>query len=142
MAFAAVTGSFSLSSCFLGGVAAFLIIGTDIAYALQDYEFDCKNQLFSVPSQFGIKKSIQISMWTHFLSLLALLGVGLSAHLPMLYYFLLPVAALIFIFFHLFLRKPRNEFINLEASFFYCNVAISFSVLIFIALSLVWRALL
>lgn len=141
-AFAALTGTFSASVFFLGAVAAFLIIGNDIAYAIQDYEFDCKNGLCSIPSKFGIQRSMTLSALCHGLCILLLIGVGLSAHFSAVFYFVVPLESLIFFFFHRALRKNFTALYKIERHFFYSNVAVSFSTLFLIIASRPWHVML
>lgn len=130
MAYTALTGSFSLSTLFLGGAAGALIVGNDIMYAIQDYAYDCKEGLFSIPARYGIEKSSHISLLIHALCPLMLLGVGLSGHFPSLYFSVVPVVALILFYFH-YKLKGKTE---VNRHFFVCNVAVSFSTLLFIGI--------
>jgi 4-hydroxybenzoate polyprenyltransferase len=141
MAYAALMCSCPLPPIFLGGAACLLIAGSDIIYAIQDYEFDCTHHLFSIPAKFGIEKSLVVAASLHFLSLLMLLGVGVSAHLSLFYYFVLPAAFLIYLYFHLFLHKHKGSIKKVERAFFLCNVTISFSTLFFVGASCLWRVL-
>jgi 4-hydroxybenzoate polyprenyltransferase len=141
MACTAIQGTISLPSLFLGGVAGLSIAGTDIAYAIQDYAFDRANGLFSIPAVFGIEKGLFISSCFHFFCLLMLLCVGLSAHLSFLYFLVLPVVGGIYAYFHSYLHLHKKDFKRIEATFYLCTVAVSFSVLFFIGVDAVWRVL-
>lgn len=50
----------------------FWISGFDILYALQDYESDVKNKIFSIPSYFGKKRAILISFMSFILAIFIL----------------------------------------------------------------------
>ena len=50
----------------------FWISGFDILYALQDYESDVKNKIFSIPSYFGKKRAILISFISFILAIFIL----------------------------------------------------------------------
>ena len=50
----------------------FWISGFDILYALQDYESDVKNKIFSIPSYFGKKRAILISFLSFILAIFIL----------------------------------------------------------------------
>lgn len=139
MAYAAITGHFSWAAVFLGGVASSLIIGTDIVYAVQDYDYDCKHGLFSIPSRLGLQKSFVIASFMHFICLLFLGAVGFTLSLPFYYYFIIPLVGLNFFYFHLKMRmhiERHGSLKAVESSFFFCNVAASFSSLLFVTLSL------
>lgn len=142
MTFAALTGTLSVTIFFLGGAAACLIIGNDIAYAIQDYEFDCQNALFSIPSKFGIQKSLDFSVFSQVLCTVMLLGVGLSEHLPPIYYLVLLIVGGLFLLFQRSLRKHLPTFHKIETLFFYCNVGVSFSTLLCVLLSKLWHVML
>ena len=134
MAYTAVGNSISPAAICLGGAAACLIIGTDIAYAIQDYEFDSKYALFSFPSRLGIKNSLIISGAIHLICLFFLIATGLLAHLSLLYYGIIPTNGVVFFYFHFMLwkeLKKNGHFREIETIFFVCNVIISCSVLFF-----------
>lgn len=52
------------------------VAGFDILYACQDLEFDRENGLFSVPSKFGISRSLKIAALMHICSVVALFWFG------------------------------------------------------------------
>jgi 4-hydroxybenzoate polyprenyltransferase len=141
MAYTALTGSCAYAALFLGGAALFSIAGNDIIYAIQDYEFDRANHLYSIPSRFGVNKALLLAALLHFVCLLMLLLVGLCAKLPLFYYALLPVAMAIFLYFHKMLHQKKGALKAVEPLFFFCNVAISFATLLFITSSSLWRVI-
>ena len=51
----------------LGLAVLFWVAGFDIFYACQDFEFDRKARLNSVPARFGIAASLRIALISHFL---------------------------------------------------------------------------
>ena len=67
-AFLAVTGEFSPLPLFFSFAVVFWVSGFDIIYALQDEEFDQKNELYSIPSWLGKKRALHVSELLHFLS--------------------------------------------------------------------------
>lgn len=71
----AVTGHFDWIPVFLGFSVLCWVAGFDIIYALQDQDFDKKNQLHSIPESFGTQKALYISKGLHLLSASILLGV-------------------------------------------------------------------
>jgi 4-hydroxybenzoate polyprenyltransferase len=145
MAFTAVTGSCIPSAAFLGAAAALSILGTDIIYAIQDYEFDCAEGLFSIPSRLGIKKSILIAQVSHGLCLFMLFCTGWFLHLPLIYYLNLLCAGTIFGYFHYlayYQWKEHKNFHEMASFFFWCNVGVSGCSLLFILISRVWVGLL
>jgi 4-hydroxybenzoate polyprenyltransferase len=137
MAFTAMTGKLSLGPIYLGFIAAFSIAGFDIVYAIQDYDYDCKEGLFSIPSRFGIQKSLTFSIIIHFLTLPLFILLGLSEHMPLIYYLVIPVVLGILVHFHLKIRQIGFS----EHLFFTSTVGISGFSLLFILLSCVWDVL-
>ncbi len=133
MASAAIANTLLLPPILLGAAAACLIIGIDVTYAVQDVEFDRSNNLFSLPARLGVEKSLTVARASHIFSLLLLFCVGVTAHLPIFYYLLIPLAAAIFFKFH---KKAEEEVV--EPLIFSCTVMISLSVFAFILASIVW----
>lgn len=145
MAFTAVTGIFAPCAAFLGAAAALSILGTDIVYAMQDYEFDCAEGLFSIPARLGLEKSLFIAAMAHALCLLMLVCLGWSIHLPLVYFLTLPIIGIVLGYFHYLVHKQWRtckHFRPVEAYFFFCNVAVSGFTLLFILVSRVWAVLL
>ena len=65
----------------------FWVSGFDIYYATQDYEFDKKEGIHSIPSRFGINFSVYLTWFLHFLSLAILFCLGTILKLGLLYFF-------------------------------------------------------
>lgn len=59
----------------LGAAVLFWVMGFDILYACQDAEFDAKEGLHSIPSRFGIRRSLRIAAACHGLTFLLLAGL-------------------------------------------------------------------
>jgi len=66
----AVRGDITVGTVILSAIHAFWVAGFDIIYATQDYDFDKKNGINSIPAKFGIKKALKIAMGLHFLTIL------------------------------------------------------------------------
>lgn len=67
-AYLAVTGHFDWILLLLGFSVLCWVAGFDIIYALQDQDFDKKNQLHSIPETFGTQKALYISRALHLIS--------------------------------------------------------------------------
>lgn len=74
-AYLAVTGHFDWIPVLLGFSVLCWVAGFDIIYALQDQDFDKRNQLHSIPETFGTQKALYISKVLHFISASILLVV-------------------------------------------------------------------
>jgi 4-hydroxybenzoate polyprenyltransferase len=77
-AWIAVRGSLDPRILLLTGAVAFWGAGFDVLYACQDYDFDRRAGLHSVPRYFGIARSLWISRLFH-LTMLLLLGALVAA---------------------------------------------------------------
>ena len=66
------------------GIGAW-VAGFDVLYACQDLEFDRREGLRSIPTRFGLVRSIGISRALHVVTVIALLGVGFVAGLGVIY---------------------------------------------------------
>jgi 4-hydroxybenzoate polyprenyltransferase len=73
----AVTGEFSIIPFLLGFVILFWIAGLDVVYAIQDMEFDIKENLHSIPARLGKKNALAISSVSYCLSIGMLFWAGL-----------------------------------------------------------------
>lgn len=74
-AWIAMRGSFDLRILWLTAAVTFWTAGFDIIYACQDYEFDLREKLFSVPRLFGVRTALRISRLFHVLMLGCLLAL-------------------------------------------------------------------
>lgn len=74
-AWIAVKGNIDWASLVLGAVVTLWIAGFDIIYAVQDVKFDREENLFSIPSIFGVKNALMISTLFH------IVAVGMLLHL-------------------------------------------------------------
>jgi len=79
----AIRGSLELPPFILAGGVLLWVAGFDIIYALQDYRFDLKQNLYSIPAKWGRANAIHISRFFHFVAVLffSALLVGLSSGL-------------------------------------------------------------
>ena len=71
-AWIAVRGSLDVRILWLTAAVTFWTAGFDIIYACQDYEFDRREGLFSLPSRFGIAGALWIARLLHAAMLLCL----------------------------------------------------------------------
>lgn len=82
----AVTGEFSIVPILLGLVILFWIAGLDVVYALQDMDFDIRENLHSVPVRFGKAQALKISAGAYCLSMIALVAAGLITEKSVFYW--------------------------------------------------------
>ena len=107
-AWLAVTGEVSLIAIAMGAANTLWVAGFDIIYGAQDYDFDTKNGIHSIPAKFGVKNALLISRAFHVLALMFLIIVGiLSTELGVIYYVGLTIISGLFILQHK-LVSPEN----------------------------------
>lgn len=97
--------------------------GFDVMYACQDYEFDKKAGLRSIPSRFGIKNSLRIARMFHLQAFIALLLLYLATGLGLLALFGVFAVGALLIYQHT-LVKP-NDLSKMNAAFFTTNAFVS-----------------
>jgi len=113
----------------LGIAVLFWVAGFDIFYALQDYDYDVKKGLHSVPSRLGKEKAISLVRIFHGIMLLFLLLVMIGSGLGWIYVAGVVVVALLLVYEHL-LVKP-DDLSRLDAAFFNMNGYISVTIFVF-----------
>ncbi len=82
----AVTGRFDATAWLLWLVVIFWMVGLDVIYATQDYDFDRENGINSIPQRFGIPQSLEMAKLTHAMMWALLLAVGIVAGSGIVYY--------------------------------------------------------
>lgn len=128
----AVSGAFSPAVFAFWAGALFWLAGFDILYALQDYDFDRTNRVYSVPARFGIPAALRIAQACHALTFGFFLLTGALEGLGWVYYLgVLFVGAVLWYEHHLV--KP-NDLSKVDQAFFQANVVVSLGMLLFIVL--------
>ena len=133
-AYIAVTGQFNVLPILFSFTVLFWVSGFDIIYALQDEEFDKKNQLHSIPSAVGKVKALRISELLHLLSATCVIGAGIYGHFSWFYWIGVAFYISLLIYQHL-LVKP-NELIKVNRAFFTTNGIASVVFALFVLLDL------
>ena len=126
-----VTGKIDSVIPFILGIAVvFWVSGFDIIYACQDYDFDKKNNLHSIPTKFGIKNALFISRIFHVTTIALLILLGTLIQTSLVYWFcVIFVAGMLF--YEQSLVKP-NDLSKVNLAFFTLNGLISVGFFIFI----------
>ncbi len=128
-AWLALRGDLSWPVISLGVAILFWVAGFDIFYALQDYDFDIKHGLHSIPSKYGKKKAFLLARIYHGLMLLFLFLVLPGSGLGWIYFVGVVVVAGLLIYEHL-LVKP-DDLSKLDVAFFNMNGYISITIFVF-----------
>jgi 4-hydroxybenzoate polyprenyltransferase len=136
-AWIAVRGSLDPRILLLTAAVTFWVGGFDVLYACQDYEFDCRAGLHSVPRYFGVPAALWVARAFHLImvvllvALLVSFGMGTWAAIGVL-----AVVALL-IYEHSLVRS--DDLSKLNAAFFTMNGVISVLFFMFVAADLLLR---
>jgi 4-hydroxybenzoate polyprenyltransferase len=131
-AWLAVRGSFAVAPLLLGAIVMLWIGGFDIIYALQDYDFDVKSPLFSLPKRVGKANALITSRVMHTAMIALLVLVGVLAQMHAVYFVgVLIVAGLII--YEQSLVKP-DDLSRVDLAFFTLNGWVSVCLFVFVLL--------
>ncbi len=133
-AWIAIKGEFNFEILPLALAVVFWLAGFDILYALQDYEFDRKAGLQSIPRRFGIRKSLWLSRGFHLLTWLLLVFTGRIFGLGAFYYIGVVITAVLLLYEHSLVKE--DDLSKLDIAFFNMNGYISITVFLFTFLDL------
>ncbi|MCA1604351.1 MAG: putative 4-hydroxybenzoate polyprenyltransferase [Acidobacteria bacterium] len=97
--------------------------GFDVLYACQDYEFDSKTGLYSIPRRFGIANSLLIARLFHLCAFLALLTLYWITQLGVVALAGVLATGLLLIYQHRLVRA--DDLSKLNAAFFTTNAFVS-----------------
>jgi 4-hydroxybenzoate polyprenyltransferase len=136
-AWLAVRGRFDWPPCVLAAAVVFWLVGFDIIYATQDYEFDRSAGLHSLPARLGVIGSLRMAQAAHVVTAVLLLAFGLISNLHMPYYLGLAIILICLAVQHVLARK--QDPVSLNAAFFRMNAIISAVFLGAVAVDVIWR---
>ena len=122
-AWVALKGELDLLPVLFSGGLLFHIAGFDILYSTQDYKFDSESNLYSIPSKFGIEKSLLIAKLNHIISVIFLVYAGVLGNLKYFYFLFLIIAVILFIIEHRMVNK--DDLSKIPIAFFNINASIS-----------------
>lgn len=129
----ALNSTVSMQAIVLGTAMAFWVAGFDVLYSLQDYEFDRKHGLKSVPVKFGVSGALKLARTFHLITFLSLLLLGFLHDSLGAVYFLGVFLLSLFLLYEHSLIKP-NDISKINEAFFtvngYVSVAFFITVLI------------
>lgn len=125
----AVSGEVTLWSLYLAIGVMFWVAGFDLLYSLQDIEFDKAHGLHSIPSKFGVKKTMGIARAFHLLAILFWAWFILEASLGFWAILAVGSSALMLSYEHYLVNK---DFTTIDRAFFTVNGYLGFLFLGFI----------
>jgi len=97
--------------------------GFDVLYACQDYDFDVKAGLHSIPKRFGIARALWIARFFHIAAFAALLALYLITHLGVFALIGVVATAVLLVYQHRLVRA--GDLSELNAAFFTTNAFVS-----------------
>ena len=122
-AWIAERGRLDLPPLVLGAGVICWVAGFDLIYATQDVDFDRREGLHSLVVRLGVAGSLRLAQWLHALMFLALIGLGLTANLGLVYYLAMPFIAAALFYEHRSARRLDLAAIN--RAFFQSNAFVS-----------------
>jgi len=124
-----VVGKIDVPAILLGLAVLTWVAGFDVIYACQDYEFDRKHGLYSIPAVFGISKALMISKIMHIFTVFFLIWIGYLLQMQYFYWLGILVSVGILIYEHT-LVSP-TDLSKLDAAFFNMNGILSVLLFLF-----------
>jgi 4-hydroxybenzoate polyprenyltransferase len=132
----AITGRIDLAPVVLALGVLFWVAGFDIIYACDDYEFDRREGIYSIPARFGIRKALVVSMLFHIVAPVLILASGLFLSLG-IFYFVGVLAAVVILFYQHTLVRP-DDLSRAGVAFFNLNGILSVVVFVFTFLDILY----
>jgi len=118
-AYLAITGKFNLLPILFSFIVLFWTTGFDIIYALQDVDFDQDINLKSIPSYFGIRKSLIISGFIHLLTAGFIIAAGFLGDFGLIYW--IGSGIFIFLLFYQHIIVKPKDLSKINQAFFTTN---------------------
>ncbi|BBH20995.1 4-hydroxybenzoate octaprenyltransferase [Paenibacillus baekrokdamisoli] len=134
-AWVAITGHLDLSAWVLYIAVATWLAGFDIIYACQDFDFDRKEGVHSIPARFGLIGALRIAKVFHFITAIGFIALFWMTDLSWGYLVGTIIAAGILFYEH-WLVKP-SDMSRVQTAFFTMNGALSTVLFVFTFLDLV-----
>jgi 4-hydroxybenzoate polyprenyltransferase len=107
----------------LSAIVLLWTAGFDVLYACQDYEFDWRTNLHSIPKRFGIGRSLMIARLFHVGAFVVILGLYWITRLGVLAFAGVIVTAALLVYQHRLVRA--DDLSKLNAAFFTTNAFVS-----------------
>ncbi len=125
-AWIAVRGTLDPRILWLTAAVTFWTAGFDIIYSCQDFDFDRRAGLHSIPARLGIARALQVSRWLHLTMILCLVALVLSFDLGALAWGGVVLVAGLLVYEHSLVAPTDLSRVN--AAFFAVNgyVAVAF----------------
>jgi len=138
-AWIAVTGSLDPRILLLTAAVMFWTAGFDIIYSCQDYDFDTREGLFSLPARFGIARALLIARGLHLAMLACLVLLAMVFHLGWIALTGIVAIAALLVYEHSLVKADDLSRVN--AAFFAVNGWVSMLFFVFWAVDMWLRPL-
>jgi 4-hydroxybenzoate polyprenyltransferase len=135
-AWVALTNTISAEPLIIGAAVLLWVAGFDVFYAMQDRDFDLRENLHSIPARFGIHASLTLTKLFHLISICLFCWAGLRLNLGFFYFAGVFIAGALLAYENS-LVKP-NDLSKLNVAFFTMNGIISVVVFSFAAAEVVF----
>jgi 4-hydroxybenzoate polyprenyltransferase len=136
-AWLAVRGQFAWPPGVLAAAVVFWLVGFDIIYATEDYDFDRSQGLHSMPARVGIVGGLRAARAAHGVMAALLLAFGLISDLGVPYYLGLAIISVCLVAQHILARK--QDPVSLNTAFFRMNAIISAVFLVAVVADVITR---
>jgi 4-hydroxybenzoate polyprenyltransferase len=134
-----VTNNISIEPFLIGAAVLCWVAGFDIFYAMQDLDFDRQNNLFSIPTRFGVRGSLVLTKLLHIISIALLSWVGFRMNLGLVYFTGVFVTAVLLAYENSIIKA--NDLSRLNMAFFTMNGVISVLMFCFVAVEVIFGRL-
>lgn len=128
-AWIAVRGSLDPRILLLTAAVTFWTAGFDVIYACQDYDFDRREALYSVPRRLGIPAALLVARALHVLMLACLVALVVTLHLGVLALAGTAAVAALLVYEHTLVKA--HDLSRVNAAFFTMNGYVSVLFLVF-----------
>lgn len=133
----AVTGRFDATAWLLWLVVIFWMVGLDVIYATQDFEFDRANGINSIPQRFGISTGLEIAKISHAMMWALLLAVGIVAGSHWIYYVGVAIMGAILVYEHSIVNP--KDLTKVNEAFFNANTWLALTMIASVMLDVIVR---
>src|SRR5579864_3382251 len=137
-AWIAIRGALDPRILLLTAAVTCWVAGFDVLYACQDYDFDLRAGLRSLPCSFGIPRAMMIARGLHLLMLALLIALAIVFQLGGFALTGIAVVGGLLAYEHSLVGP--NNLSRLNAAFFTMNGVISVIFFVFVAADLLWRS--
>jgi len=136
-AWIAVRGSLDIRILLLTAAVTFWVAGFDVLYACQDFDFDRRTGLHSIPRYLGIRRALWVARGFHVIMLVMLIALLWSFGLGKLAVSGVAIVAALLVYEHSLVSA--DDLSKLNAAFFTMNGVVSVLFFVFVAGDLLLR---